>query len=272
MGLFRLEEFQCIEFASKPEILSGVQVGYIHNDNYWGFCLVVGGAVAAVFDKTLPSELRTFWDKTWNIIRSNKFPAPIKGRFRPSAFPPREDFIVALYKDWMLKLPKVGSLIHVPATSAQISLSMLSTGTPVPPPPPTRPSTLPTLHPATSTVYGHLPFATVTQATETFYRFESWPTSRRIDTKTNSYLPDTYANPESELPFLPTGFAAVARNALPSLFPAVFKWTLKPAPVTVACGAIVPQFGQSGGGVEICFTSGGNDRSIIRRPQIVEPL
>jgi len=42
---------------------------------------------------------------------------------------------------------------------------------------------------------------------------------------------ETYASPSAELAFLNTGFAAVARNALPSFFPAVFRYELQPDPV-----------------------------------------
>jgi hypothetical protein len=82
----------------------------------------------------------------------------------------------------------------------------------------------------------------------------------------------SYASPFSELPFLATGFSAVARNALPSLFPACFRWEIQPAPFTdIRCGAIVPMYGQAGGGVEVMFTNVTTNRGPIANPVLVPP-
>ena len=69
--------------------------------------------------------------------------------------------------------------------------------------------------------YGHLPFHRSTNDDEVFYRYELFLTSRRINQTTQLVAPGTFAAPQSELPFMPTGLSAVARCALPSLFCAV---------------------------------------------------
>jgi hypothetical protein len=116
----------------------------------------------------------------------------------------------------------------------------------------------------------------VTAPFDIFYRFEAWPASRRVTTGQGGTIAiGTFASPSSELPFLPTGFAAVARNALPSFFPAVFRYELAPVPnAPVLCGAAVPMFGMSGGGVEVMFTENPTtqNRGAIALPVVVPPL
>ncbi len=105
--------------------------------------------------------------------------------------------------------------------------------------------------------YGHLPFIGVTGTDEVFYRWEPWPISRRINQNSGTVAAGTFTAPMSELQFMPTGFAAVARLALPGLLPACFRWELRPPSFThTRCGASVPMYGQSGGGVEVAFQSG----------------
>src|SRR5215467_12746973 len=89
-----------------------------------------------------------------------------------------------------------------------------------PPPPPGRPGLTPAYPPPPTwppNTYAHLPFQTTTLQDEHFYRFEAWPQSRKITAGIpGSIAQGTYAGPSSELPFITTGFGAVARNALPS--------------------------------------------------------
>ena len=133
------------------------------------------------------------------------------------------------------------------------------------PPPPSRPPS----------IYGHLPFATTTFPETVIYRWEAFPTSRKINRSVNppTIAKDTYAAPASETPFAPTGFAAVARFALPNLMPACFRWELQPVAGThLECGASVPLYGQSGGGVEVKFTSLTNNRCPIADPIVLPAL
>ncbi len=124
-----------------------------------------------------------------------------------------------------------------------------------------------------SWVYGHLPFAGLTAADDIFYRWEPFPVSKRIDQKKKTIAPGTFTAPLSEVPFMPTGFSAVARLALPGLLPACFRWELRPAPKTKSrCGASVPMYGQSGGGVEVVFPTGFKNTGPISNPVILPAL
>lgn len=105
--------------------------------------------------------------------------------------------------------------------------------------------------------------------------FLGYPTSRKIDRSVNppTIAQDTYAAPASEAPFAVTGFAAVARFALPNLMPACFRYELQPVAGTlIECGASVPLYGQSGGGVEVKFTNLTNNRCAIADPIILPAL
>jgi hypothetical protein len=98
------------------------------------------------------------------------------------------------------------------------------------PPSPARPAS----------IYGHLPFTGTTQTGDVFYRCEHWLTSRRL-LASGDVLADTYAFPASELNFVPTGFAAVGRYALPDLPPACRRYQITPpAGYVMECGACVP--------------------------------
>lgn len=122
-------------------------------------------------------------------------------------------------------------------------------------------------------VYGHLPFPGSVQANDIVYRCECWPTSRRIDLKTGNVAAGTFTFPASELMFVPTGFSAVGRYALPSLPPACHRYELRPpANTPMYCGASVPLFGQAGGGVEILFHRGFFNSGPIAPPVVLPAL
>jgi hypothetical protein len=218
-------------------------------------CLVVGGLVVVVLDDGLQDELAKFFAATW----------------RPDA--PPTNSIVDRYLDWLKSLNEPNEVEPIDAARESVAYAV-STNTP--PPPPNRTSLVPVPpgFPGSGTpVYGHLPFKTVTEDREVFFRWESWPTSRRVLTATMEVVPDTFASPHSEVPFIPTGFAAVGRAALPSIFPAVFRYEIKPPPPTpMLCGAVVPMFGQSGGGVEVCFTDRFTNLGPIADPIVFPPL
>lgn len=118
-------------------------------------------------------------------------------------------------------------------------------------------------------VYGHLPFGVMTASDTVIYRWEAFPFSRRIDQAAKSIAADTYAAPASEVPFVPTGFGAVARFALPNLMPACYRWELQPQAGLIECGAAVPLYGQSGGGVEVKFPKRTQNRCAIADPVIL---
>jgi hypothetical protein len=132
------------------------------------------------------------------------------------------------------------------------------------PSPPARPSS----------IYGHLPFGTRTNNSTIFYRWEAFPSSRQITRPAGggSIARDTYAAPASEAAFAINGFAAVARFALPNLLPACFRWELQPVPSLIECGASVPLYGQSGGGVEVCFRRRTSNRCPIADPVLLPTM
>ena len=87
-----------------------------------------------------------------------------------------------------------------------------------------------------------------------FHRFSASNPDRRVDPLTGSFLAGTYAAPASEVPFVPTGFVAVGRFALPNTLPASFHYEIEaPAGTSVDFGTVAPAFGQAGGGVEAYF-------------------
>jgi hypothetical protein len=134
---------------------------------------------------------------------------------------------------------------------------------------------LPSPPPRPASIYGHLPFGTRTASDTVLYRWEAFPTSRRI-TRTprgGTIATDTYGAPASEIPFAPTGFSAVARFALPNLLPACFRWELQPpANELIECGASVPLYGQSGGGVEVKFPRSTRNRCPIADPVLLPAM
>lgn len=95
----------------------------------------------------------------------------------------------------------------------------------------------------------------------TFHRFSAFNPDRRVDPLTGDFLPGTYAAPESEVPFVPTGFAAVGRFALPNTLPASNHYTIRAAIGTaVSFGTVAPAFSQAGGGVEAFFANGATNQ------------
>lgn len=106
-------------------------------------------------------------------------------------------------------------------------------------------------------IFGHLPFVGTSDEGEVFYRWEPFPTSKRVDQGTGDISPGTYTAPASEAQFVASGFGAVGRFATPFLSPACWRWELRPpAGTPFRCGASVPLYGQSGGGVEAMFPTG----------------
>lgn len=94
------------------------------------------------------------------------------------------------------------------------------------------------------------------KADRAFHRFSAFSPDRRVDLKTGSFLAGTYGAPASEVPFVPTGFVAVGRFALPINLPASHHYEIMaPAGTHVDFGTVAPAFGQSGGGVEAYFAN-----------------
>jgi hypothetical protein len=120
---------------------------------------------------------------------------------------------------------------------------------------------------ATPTPTVALPSSLVKHVTLTgpraFHRFSAFNPDRRVDPVTGSFLPGTYAAPESEAPFVPTGFVAVGRFALPNNLPASHHYEIEASVGTsVDFGTVAPAFGQAGGGVEAYFAGGAVNAKI----------
>ena len=105
-----------------------------------------------------------------------------------------------------------------------------------------------------------------------FHRFSAYNPDRRVDPVTGSFLPGTYAAPESEVPFVPTGFLAVGRFALPNNLPASHHYETEASGGTsVDFGTVAPAFGQAGGGVEAYFAGGAVNARIPPTPPSTLP-
>ena len=105
-----------------------------------------------------------------------------------------------------------------------------------------------------------------------FHRFSAFSPDRRVDPITGSFVAGTYAAPASEVPFVPTGFVAVGRFALPNNLPASFHYEIEaPAGTSVDFGTVAPAFGQAGGGVEAYFANAVPNAQVPPAPVTKQP-
>lgn len=105
-------------------------------------------------------------------------------------------------------------------------------------------------------------------ANRKFYRFSAFNPDRRVDPVSGDFQPGTYATVESELPFVPTGFVAVGRFALPNNIPASYRYTIEaPRNTSVSFGTVAPAFSQAGGGVEAYFAN-----KVINQQKTMQPV
>lgn len=238
----RLDNETSQAFSTHPELGMGIQLGAEEKGRY---ILVIGSVVAFRFDESLIEKVENLDEIPWASKEGNR------------------DEQEGAFKSWLSGLPEAPPITPVATTIAHhlLQVVLLGPATPLAPPSPPPPI-----------IYGHLPFTATTGPSDVFYRYEPFPTSRRINRATGSIAPGTYAAPELEEPFMPTGFSAVARCALPSLFPARWKWKISPVPTTIRCGASVPLYGQSGGGVEVMFPTGATNAGTVPYPVMLPIL
>ncbi|MDR6952093.1 hypothetical protein J2X65_001444 [Ancylobacter sp. 3268] len=117
---------------------------------------------------------------------------------------------------------------------------------------------------------GQLPFATRSQPGTIVYRWEPFPVSRRCRAGGSMIAAASFAAPEQERPFMPSGFAAASRLAWPSLLPACFLYALEPAADSaIECGAVGPM---PDGGVKMRFPHATPTRAMIAAPAVLPPL
>jgi hypothetical protein len=242
MSITKLSEGDREKIDKDPEVAMNIQIARRRQD----YVVVVSGRIAIVYDESIISQL-------------NRLNEVLRG--------PADDADASYankLEQWTEALPTSAPLTSVPVSEALAVLKFIHLGPryPFPAPPPASPI-----------LYGHLPFQGLSSGQEIFYRYETYPTSRRINRKTNKVnLPNTYASPERDADFVNSGLGAVARYALPQLLPARWRYELRPPPgTTVNYGASVPLYGQSGGGVEVSFPSPFTNSGSIP-PPVVLPI
>lgn len=246
MPLMKLNDEQMRQFDEQPEVAMGLHVAQLDDpgSDAAPVIFVLGGQVALMPDEHAKNQISEILNTLWGRK---------EGQVRPQD--------QQKFDNWCRGLPEAPALRPQALVRPMLAFT-LPTPSYVPPPP------KPPSH-----VYGHLPFTGITGFNDVFYRCEPWPTSRRIDQANQVIQANTYACPSSELPFFPTGFAAVGRYALPNLMPACYRWELKPpAGTSLDCGASVPLHGQAGGGVEVQFRNRTRNRGPIANPVVLSPL
>jgi hypothetical protein len=95
--------------------------------------------------------------------------------------------------------------------------------------------------------------AIVTVGLRAYFRFSAFPNDRRV-LPDGSYKSGTYATTANDLRMVPSGFAAMARYAIPNPMSAKYVYPLITSQSPSRVGATVPNFEQSGGGVEVLFS------------------
>jgi hypothetical protein len=91
-----------------------------------------------------------------------------------------------------------------------------------------------------------------------YYRFSAAPRDKRI-MPDGSSVPGTYATTYADLHFVPSGYAAVGRYALPNPASARFVFQIITWDRPTKMGTATPNFGQAGGGVKVLFASGARN-------------
>ena len=89
-----------------------------------------------------------------------------------------------------------------------------------------------------------------------YYRYSPYYMDRRIHPQSGNFLPGTYATTYPDMHFVPSGFAAVGRYALPNPASARFVFPIVTVDRPALMGTATPNYGQAGGGVEVFFANG----------------
>jgi hypothetical protein len=249
MRLYRIREEHEEWLANKPETSMGLHVLAGERYDSYDWIIILGGQVAIFARELLPRhgkfEPIDYLEEPW--LRQDS-----RGLETDRSH---------LFEEWFRTLRMLDHSLENDRIISSMEFKLFPIG-PFPNPP----------QPGQWT-YGHLPFIGLTGTSDVYYRWEPWPSSKRINQATGMVAPGTFTAPLSEIPFMPTGFSAVARLALPGLLPACFRWELKPPPNTsTRCGASVPLYGQSGGGVEVAFQGGFHNVGPIANPVILPVL
>jgi len=92
-----------------------------------------------------------------------------------------------------------------------------------------------------------------------YYRYSPYFKDKRVDSITGNYLPGTFATTYADMHFVPSGFAAVGRYALPNPASAQHVFPIVTLDKPNLIGTATPNFGQAGGGVEVLFKNGAKN-------------
>ena len=117
----------------------------------------------------------------------------------------------------------------------------------------------------------HGSFKATIRKTQSFCRFSAFSNDRRIRPD-STLLPGTYITSVNDSEHVNTGLSAVARYALPTHTPAVFRFdiTIRPEKfLTLMCGTVKPAHDQSGGGIE--FRTPDDGRVVASKKPIILP-
>jgi hypothetical protein len=101
-----------------------------------------------------------------------------------------------------------------------------------------------------------------TKAGQVFKRFSAYRNDRRV-TPGGGMLPGSYATTEEDAKHVKTGQDAVERYALPNPEPASYPFKIEPHKDTdIKYGVAEPANGQPGGGVEVIYTKGTQEKTV----------
>ena len=234
----------------------GLQIGLDPEGRY---VMVLANLLVLIIDEALSDQIENY---NRMVARSEIDPGAVGLPIFEEGLERRPEHLRRMDR-WIMSLPLAERIDPAPRLDAVTALGFVHLGPRRRLPPPPR---------RASIINSHLPFHGFCSGNEIFYRYESYPSSRRID-QLNSRVtvPGTYAAPMSDLPLVPTGLSAVARYALPTLLPARWRYELRPEPGTLMrYGASVPLNGQSGGGVEVMFPNPFQNSGPIANPVILQ--
>ncbi len=101
-----------------------------------------------------------------------------------------------------------------------------------------------------------------TKEGEAFARFTAYKNDRRI-TSDKGLRPGTYATTQADSKNVKTGSDAVERYALPDPLPAIYRYRIEPRKnTTYRQGVVQPADGHRGGGVEVIFDNGTDNKTV----------
>jgi hypothetical protein len=90
-----------------------------------------------------------------------------------------------------------------------------------------------------------------------YYRFAAFYRDKRVDP--TGFKPGTYATTYNDLHFVPSGFAAVGRYALPNPASAQYVFQIVTFDHPDLMATATPNYGQAGCGVEVYFKNGARN-------------